>query len=287
MAVDTRADTPATPPAGQGVALRLDHVSVRFGDRFALHDIDCAVAAGAFVGLIGPNGSGKSTLIRALLGILPLATGRIAVDGRSIDAARDTFAYLPQRQQVEIDLPLRASDVVMMGRLRRRGWLRSPDRADREAVVRALTQVGLSDRSRSPIGELSYGQQQRVFFARALAQEGRILLLDEPMNGVDSRTQDLFLDLLGLLHAEGKTILMATHDLNQAACVCDNLCVLNQRLVAYGPVAQALTNDVLQAAYGAHIHFVDSGDAASGHAQVLEDVHHHETDQGSRRAGLA
>jgi ABC-type Mn2+/Zn2+ transport system ATPase subunit len=130
---------------------------------------------------------------------------------------------------------------------------------------------------------MSYGQQQRVLFARALAQEGRILLLDEPMNGVDSKTQDLFLDLLGRLHAEGKSIVMATHDLNQAACICDNLCVLNQRLIAYGPVERTLTNEVLQAAYGAHIHFVEAPDAA-GHAQVLEDVHHHETDEAAHRA---
>jgi manganese/iron transport system ATP-binding protein len=283
MPIETKPQEAASPSL-LAPALRLDKVSVRLGDRLALREIDCEVAAGSFVGLIGPNGSGKSTLIRAVLGVLPLASGSLAVEGQAVEASRDAFAYLPQRQQLEIDLPLRAWDVVMMGRLRHSGWLRPHGRNDREVAGWALEQVGLSDRRHSSIGEMSYGQQQRVLFARALAQEGRILLLDEPMNGVDTKTQDLFVDLLGRLHNEGKTIVMATHDLNQAACICDSLCVLNQRLIAYGPVQSTLTNEVLQAAYGAHIHFVDA--AGAGHAQVLEDVHHHATDEALHRARL-
>ena len=250
---------------------------MRLGDRLALDDVEVEIATGSFVGVIGPNGSGKSTLLRAILGVVPLAAGRISVNGGPIAAARNSFAYLPQRQQLDIDLPLRAQDVVMMGRLRFSGWLRPTSAEDREAVAWALEQVGLADRRGSSIGEMSFGQQQRVFFARTLAQQGDLMLLDEPMNGVDSTTQDLFLELLERFHAEGRTILMATHDLNQAACVCDNLCVLRQRLVAYGPVAQTLTNPVLQAAYGGHIHFMDSP-PGTGHVEVLEDFHHHETD---------
>jgi manganese/iron transport system ATP-binding protein len=256
-------------------ALRLDHVSVRLGDRLALDDIDVEVAPGAFVGLIGPNGSGKSTLLRAVLGVLPLDAGSIEVEGKAPDEARDLFAYLPQRRQQDLDLPIRAWDVVMMGRIRRTGWLRPLRREDRDAVARALELVRLSDRRNSPIGEMSFGQQQRVFFARALAQEGSILLLDEPMNGVDPQTQELFVDLLRGFHAEGKTIVMATHDLTQAAAMCDNLCVLNQRLIAYGSVAEVLTEEVLSDAYGVHLHF-RPGAAAPGH--LLGDVHHHEHD---------
>src|SRR3990172_619124 len=173
MAVETEgAASPATgraPPP----ALRLDGVSVRVGGRLALSDVSFEVAPGTFVGLIGPNGSGKSTLLRAALGILPLAAGSIEVEGRAPDEARDAFAYVPQRRQ---------------------------------AVAWALERVGLAERRNTPIGELSFGQQQRVFFARALAQEGRILLLDEPMNGVDTQTQDVFLDLLDGFRAAGKTI---------------------------------------------------------------------------------
>jgi ABC-type Mn2+/Zn2+ transport system ATPase subunit len=135
--------------------------------------------------------------------------------------------------------------------------------------------VGLSDRRNSPIGQMSFGQQQRVFFARALAQEGDILLLDEPMNGIDPQTQDLFVDLLRRLHGEGKTIVMATHDLTQAAAMCDNLCVLKQTLVAYGPVEDVLNEDVLSEAYGVHLHF-QPGVSAKGH--LIGDVHHHDDD---------
>jgi manganese/iron transport system ATP-binding protein len=254
-------------------ALRLGGVSVRLGQRLALEDVSFEVANGAFVGLIGPNGSGKSTLLRAVLGILPLEAGAIEVEGRPPAEARDSFAYLPQRRQQDLDLPLHVRDVVMMGRIRRTGWFRPARRQDREAVDAALATVGLSQRRDSPIGELSFGQQQRVFFARALAQEGKILLLDEPMNGVDPQTQELFVELLRGFHAAGKTIVMATHDLTQAAAMCDNLCVLNRRLIAYGSVEQVLTEDVLAEAYGVHLHF-RPGEAAAGH--LIGDVHHHE-----------
>lgn len=270
MAAETLRQAPAAVLGAP--ALRLENVSVRLGDRLALEDVSFSVAAGTFVGLIGPNGSGKSTLLRAVLGVLPLAAGRIEVEGRPPEEARDAFAYLPQRREVEYELPLRAADVVLMGRLRHTGWLRPTRRADREAVAQALTEVGLTDRRNTPIGELSFGQQQRVFLARALAQEGRILLLDEPMNGVDSQTQEVFLELLAGLHAAGRTIVMATHDLNQAAAVCDTLCVLNRRLVAYGPVAETLTEEVLREAYGVHVHYRH---AETGLGHVLEDVHHH------------
>jgi len=273
--------TPAAPAAPP--ALRFERVSVRLGERLALREIDFAVQAGAFVGLIGPNGSGKSTLLRAALGVVPLADGRVEVEGLSPDEARDAFAYLPQRRQVEIDLPLRAWDVVLMGRLRRERWLRPASRADKEVASWALERVGLAERRNAPIGELSFGQQQRVFFARALAQEGRIILLDEPMNGVDTQTQDIFVELLAGFHAEGKTIVMATHDLNQAAAICDNLCVLNQRLLAYGPVEETLTEDVLAEAYGVHLHFTHRD---TGLDHMLEDAHHHDGDEGPPGARL-
>ena len=285
MATDTRTSTQTTA-APEPPAIRLDAVSVRLGDRLALHDIDLSIASGSFVGLIGPNGSGKSTLLRSVLGILPLARGSVEVDGRPPGEARDLLAYLPQRQQIEMDLPLRAWDVVMMGRLRHTGWLRPSSRHDKEVVAWALERVGLVDRRYSSIGEMSFGQQQRVFFARSLAQEGRIILLDEPMNGVDSQTEALFTELLTFFHGEGKTLVMATHDLNQAAAICDNVCILNQSLVAYGPVEQTLTEDVLQRAFGLHLHFVHGeGDAPSHVDHVLEDVHHHDTHSEGRRRG--
>ncbi|HEX5370919.1 MAG TPA: metal ABC transporter ATP-binding protein, partial [Dehalococcoidia bacterium] len=246
---------------------------VRLGERLALSEIGVDIATGAFVGLIGPNGSGKSTLLRSMLGILPLESGGVLVNGRVPAQARDSFAYLPQRQHVDFDLPLRAQDVVMMGRIRHTGWLKPIRHEDREVVEWALRRVGLWDRRNSAIGAMSFGQQQRVFFARALAQEGGILLLDEPMNGVDPQTQELFVELLRSYHSEGKTIVMATHDLTQAAAMCDNLLVLKQRLVAYGRVEDVLNEDVLSDAYGVHLHF-QTGAPGPGH--LLGDVHHHD-----------
>jgi ABC-type Mn2+/Zn2+ transport system ATPase subunit len=275
VATETRPAATGAFPAVAAPALRLQHVSVRLGDRLALDDASFDVATGAFVGLIGPNGSGKSTLLRAVLGVLPLESGSIEVNGRPPDESRDLFAYLPQRRQQNLELPLRVRDVVMMGRIRRTGLFRPQRRDDREAVDNSLELVGLTSRRNSAVGELSFGQQQRVFFARALAQEGSILLLDEPMNGVDPQTQELFVELLRGFHAQGRTIVMATHDLTQAAAMCDNLCVLNQRLVAYGSVEQVLTEDVLREAYGVHLHF-RPGEAAPGH--LLGDVHHHDAD---------
>jgi manganese/iron transport system ATP-binding protein len=253
----------------------VDDVSVRLGDRLALDGISLRIDAGAFVGLIGPNGSGKSTLLRTILGILPSEAGAVRIGDAERSEARDRFSYLPQRQHIDLDLPVRASDVVMMGRIRHTGWLRPLRRQDKDVVAWALERVGLSNRGNSPIGEMSFGQQQRVFFARALAQEGDILLLDEPMNGVDPQTQELFVDLLRDFHREGKTIVMATHDLTQAAAMCDNLCVLNQHLVAYGPVSEVLNEDVLRDAYGIHLHFAP-GEHAQAH--LLGDVHHHDED---------
>jgi ABC-type Mn2+/Zn2+ transport system ATPase subunit len=251
-------------------------VSVRLGDRLALEDVSFEVPPGAFVGLLGPNGSGKSTMLRATLGILPLASGEVRIEGHDLREARDLVSYLPQRQKVDLETPLRVWDVVMMGRIRHTGWLARPKPRDREVVGWALEQVRMLDRRDSPIGQLSFGQQQRAFLARALAQEGDLLLLDEPMNGVDQATQDLFVELLESFHAQGKTIVMATHDLNMAACICDTLCILNRRLVAYGAVADTFKPEVLREAYGTHLHFVEV--PSDGHAEVLEDVHHHHDD---------
>ncbi len=252
MATETTPQLDATQTA---TAVRLQGVSVRLGDRLALDNVSVGIEAGTFVGLIGPNGSGKSTMLRAILGVVPLASGEVTIGGLDPNRARDRFAYLPQRRQIDLDVPVRAWDVVMMGRIRHTGWLRPVRREDRETAEWALNLVGLLHRRNSNIGEMSFGQQQRVFFARALAQRGDILLLDEPMNGVDPQTQELFIELLRGFHREGKTIVMATHDLTQAAAMCDNLCVLNQHLVGYGTVEDVLTEDVLREAYGIHLHF--------------------------------
>ena len=269
---------PAAPATTSAPPLHVAGLTVRLGDHLALDDVSFEVASGSFLGLIGPNGSGKSTLLRSILGILPWTSGRIEVGGLPPEQARDMFAYLPQRSALELDLPLRARDVVLMGRLRHSGWLRSPSKIDREVAAWALERVGLADRRNSSISEMSFGQQQRVLFARALAQEGRIILLDEPMNGVDVNTQALFLEVLASFKAAGRTVIMATHDLNQAAEHCDTLCVLNQHLVAYGPAKETLTEEVLLRAYGLHLHLIHGGEHVD---HLFEESHHHDHDHGA------
>jgi ABC-type Mn2+/Zn2+ transport system ATPase subunit len=271
---------PAQTAVGAKTAIRLDGVSVSLSGHLALRDISVSIASGAFVGLLGPNGSGKSTLLRTVLGVLPVTAGTVQVEGTAPDQARDLFSYLPQRRNVDLDAPLRVWDVVMMGRIRKTGWLRPAAKDDREVVAWALGQVGMIDRRNTAIGELSFGQQQRVFLARALAQEGRIVLLDEPMNGVDTGTQELFVGLLSAFHRQGKTIVMATHDLNMAADVCDNLLLINQRLIAYGPVEVTFQPERLRETFGAHLHFLEMpAPAGRDHPEVIGDHAHHDMDE--------
>ncbi len=261
-------------PIGAAPVIKIERAAVLLGEHPALIDISCLIDSGSFVGLIGPNGSGKTTLLRAILGVLDLESGQIEIGGRSPAEARKQFAYLPQRKDLELDLPLRALDVVLMGRLRHAGWLRAPSTEDKETAESALERVGLAELRRSPLGELSFGQQQRVLFARTLAQGGSVVLVDEPMTGVDPQTQDVFLEILGTMRDEGRTVIMATHDLNQAAANCDTVCVLNQRLVAFGPMRETLTESVLSDAYGTHLHLMH-GEEHFDH--ILEDAHHHES----------
>jgi manganese/iron transport system ATP-binding protein len=236
--------------SGAGPALLLDEVTVDYGRVNALTDITGSVGGGRSVALIGPNGSGKSTLLKAILGLVPLRRGRIEVLGRDPEAARAEVAYVPQQDALDPEFPVSALDVVVMGRYRRIGWVRRPSRADRAAAHAALQRVGLDDRSAELFGTLSGGQRQRVLIARAIAQEARLLLLDEPFNGVDGPTQDLLLGVLAELRRDGVAVVMSTHDLAVAHVACDEACVLNRHQVAFGPVGPTLTPDHLRQAYG-------------------------------------
>ena len=253
--------------------IELSHVSVRYGERAVLEDVTLTVEPGRYVGVIGPNGSGKSTLLRALLGTTALAAGAVRIGGGTPEQGRGAFAYVPQHRTEVRDFPLTVGDVVMMARLRGMAPWRRIGRRDREIVAWALERVGMADRRESLIGELSGGQQQRVFIARALAQEGRVLLLDEPLTGVDAGTMDLVLTLLEELHREGRTILITTHDLNTTADTCDTLLLLNTRVIAYGPMADTFTPALLEATFGRHVH-IGAGEGGP-HAEVTENVIHH------------
>ncbi|TCC16743.1 anchored repeat-type ABC transporter ATP-binding subunit [Kribbella sindirgiensis] len=214
--------------------LHVSDLGVNLAGRQVLDHVDLTVAAKEHVGLIGPNGAGKTTLLRALLGLLPVRTGRIEIDGRTPAEARGTIGYVPQRHEFVWDYPVQVRTAVMTGRTHRIGWLRRPRSEDRNAVQEALERVDLTRLSRRPIGELSGGQRQRVLVARALALRPKLLLLDEPFTGLDVPTQEILTRLFRELTAEGTAILMTTHDLPAAAETCHRLCLLNGTVVADG-----------------------------------------------------
>jgi manganese/iron transport system ATP-binding protein/manganese/zinc/iron transport system ATP- binding protein len=236
--------------------LALESVSAGYNNQRVLQDLTFQVTHGGQVAVVGPNGAGKSTLFKVLVGLLPLRSGQILIHGQPLGAHTDCVAYVPQRSEVDWRFPVTVSDVVMMGRYNRQGWLRQPDRNDRVAVQRALEQMNIADLARRPIGDLSGGQQQRVFLARALAQEPHILLMDEPFTGVDTTTQETTLALLAQLREQQVTVLVTTHDLSMAAERFENVLLLNRQLIAYGPAKEVLSPDVIQQAFGGRVLFV-------------------------------
>jgi manganese/iron transport system ATP-binding protein len=232
--------------------LDLDGVTVAYGPALALENINGAVAPGEAVALIGPNGAGKSTLIMAILGLVRLTGGRVTVLGEAPARARRDVAYVPQADTLDPDFPVSVGQVVLMGRYRRIGWLRRPSKADREAARQALERVGLADRARHRFGTLSGGQRQRVLLARAIAAEPRMLLLDEPFNGVDAVSEQALLDAIAALKDGGAAVVVATHDLALAHLACEEVCLLNQRQYGFGPTQATLTPERLRATYGGH-----------------------------------
>ena len=232
-------------------ALVLSGVTAAYGREPVIEGVTGRVEAGGALALIGPNGAGKSTLIKAVLGLVPLVEGTVEVLGQPPARARSRVAYVPQAEALDRNFPVSALQVVMMGRYRRIGWLRRPGAVDRAAAAAALARVGLADRADARFGTLSGGQRQRALLARAVAQEARLLLLDEPFNGVDTASTDLLLDALDDLRADGVAVVMATHDLSVAHLACGDACLLNRRQVAFGPIEEALTPERLRETYGA------------------------------------
>jgi manganese/iron transport system ATP-binding protein len=223
-----------------------------------LTHVDLQLRAGQRLALIGPNGAGKSTLIKTMLALVPILDGSAEILGRPPAQARAETGYVPQTDTIDPDFPVTAAQVVMMGRYRRIGWWRPAGSADRTAVRQALDQVGLADRAKYQFGRLSGGQRQRVLLARAIAAQPRLLLLDEPFNGVDAVSQEAILGVLRDLSAAGTAIVVSTHDLGVARDLADLVCLLNGRQWAVGPPAGTLTADTLRRAYGGHA--VEVGD---------------------------
>jgi manganese/iron transport system ATP-binding protein len=223
-----------------------------YGRAPVLEGVDGVVDPGESVALIGPNGAGKSTLLKAILGLVPVVQGSITVLGGPPAAVRRQVAYVPQADTLDAEFPVTAAQVVLMGRYPRVGWVRWPGRADRRAAAAALEEVGLAEQARERFGVLSGGQRQRVLLARAIAQQARLLLLDEPFNGIDAASEEQLLEALRRLRADGAAVVVSTHDLALAHLFCDEVCLLNRHQFAFGPTATTLTPELLRATYGGH-----------------------------------
>jgi ABC-type Mn2+/Zn2+ transport system ATPase subunit len=235
----------------------VDGLSVDYGRRHALEDVTFSLPRGSMLGVVGPNGGGKSTLVKALLGLVP-GGGRVKLLGRGVNrASRRLVGYVPQREEVNWNFPLSALDVVLMGRVPALKLLRRHGERDLRLAREALETVGMERHAGTRIRELSGGQQQRVFLARALAQEAEILLLDEPVSGVDAPTQHEIFDLLRRLQATGKTIVVTTHDLSCVAERFDLALLLNGRVVALGKPSEVFTKPLLDEAYQSHLMMLD------------------------------
>ncbi|NTU82192.1 MAG: metal ABC transporter ATP-binding protein [Chloroflexales bacterium] len=244
------------PPAlstAPTVALELERLTVRYESSVALDGVTCAIYQGEQVAVVGPNGAGKSTLFKAIVGLLKLSAGAVRCFGAP-EAVPGLIAYLPQRSMVDWRFPVSVADVVMMGRVGRVGLFRRPGARDRALVAEALDLVKMRHLARRQISELSGGQQQRVFLARALAQEARILLMDEPLTGLDVGSQDMLFQVMEDLRGRDVTILTALHDLQLAARHFDRVMLLNRRLVGIGPAAEVFAPNRLVEAYGSHLH---------------------------------
>lgn len=240
-----------TETATTGIRARNVTVTYRNGHT-ALWDVSFEVPRGTVTALVGVNGAGKSTLFKAIMGFVPAAAGEIEILGMPVRAAlrRNLVAYVPQSEDVDWSFPVLVEDVVMMGRYGHMGFLRRPSRRDHKAVEEALRRVGMQDYRRRQIGELSGGQRKRVFLARSLAQDGQVILLDEPFTGVDVKTEEQIVALLRELREEGRVMLVSTHNLGSVPEFCDRTILVRGTIVGSGPTETTFTRENLEAAFG-------------------------------------
>ena len=237
-------------------AIEVNDLTVAYHEHPVLWDVDLTVPAGVLMAIIGPNGAGKTTLIKAILGMVRTAAGQLLVHGKPYREQLRLVAYVPQRGTVDWDFPTSVLDVVMMGRYGALGWIRRPGRREREQAMAALEKVGMDSLAARQISQLSGGQQQRVFLARALVQDARVYLMDEPFQGVDAKTERAIVGVLQDLRAAGNTVVTVHHALQTVSEYFDWVALLNVRLIASGPVLQVFTEENLRLAYGGRVPFV-------------------------------
>lgn len=229
-----------------------DGLCVDYNGTVALYDASLQLCSGCICGLVGMNGAGKSTLFKALTGFVRPSRGSIRINGLPVaQAQRDqSVAYVPQNEGIDCSFPVSVWDVVMMGRYGSMNLLRIPRESDRAAVRHALERVELLELRERPIGSLSGGQRKRAFLARAIAQRASVLLLDEPFNGVDVRTEKLMADLFLQFRDDGRTILISTHDLSHVRDFCDLVVLINKTVLAYGETSEVFTPENIALTFG-------------------------------------
>jgi len=263
--------------------IRAEGVTVTYRNGLtALRDASFEIPTGSICALVGVNGSGKSTLFKAIMGFAPLARGRVELLGQPAAAAlkRNLVAYVPQNEDIDWNFPVLVEDVVMMGRYGHMNFLRIPRRADRQAVTEALARVDMSEYRHRQIGELSGGQKKRVFLARALAQNAQVILLDEPFTGVDIKTEEKIIDLLRDLRAEGRVMLVSTHNLGSVPRFCDRVVLIKGTVLAHGPTEEVFTPANIERTFGGALRQFTLGgadlhaDDDDRHVTVITDDEH-------------
>ncbi|MDF1512264.1 MAG: metal ABC transporter ATP-binding protein [Anaerolineae bacterium] len=259
--------------------LSAEDITVKYNGHLALDSITFELRAGEQVAVVGPNGAGKSTLIKTIAGIQPPNGGKISVYGHGPEG-HICIAYVPQRSAVDWNFPVTVSDVVLMGRIGMLGLFRHPGKRDYAYVRECLDRVGITDLAKRQIDQLSGGQQQRMFIARALAQQAELMLMDEPLTGLDLPAQEGIFEVLNKLREHNVTVVLTTHDLNQAAEFFDRAMLLNQKLLGFGPPNEVFTPLLLKAAYGGQMRLLAADEGVFAFSDTccdgdLHGGHHH------------
>ncbi len=229
--------------------IQVEDMTVAYHTKPVLWDVDLNIPKGILMAIVGPNGAGKSTLIKAMLDLIEPISGNVLFNGGSYKSQRKHIGYVPQSESVDWDFPANALDVVMMGRYGKLGWLKRPKAKDREMAMEALEKLGMKEFADRQISQLSGGQQQRVFLARALVQEADIYFMDEPLKGVDAKTEGAIIELLKELRDKGKTLIVVHHDLQTVEEYFDWVVLLNTQIVASGPVEEVFTDENIRKTY--------------------------------------
>ncbi len=250
--------------------LRVDNITVTYNNgHTAISDASFSLRGGTICALVGINGSGKSTLFKSIMGMVKPSRGSVTLDGLPVARAlrKNLIAYVPQSEEVDWNFPVLVEDVVMMGRYGKMSFMRIPSAEDRRQVDTALARVGMTELRARQIGELSGGQRKRVFLARALAQQGRVLLLDEPFTGVDVQTENAIIGLLRALRDEGHLVLVSTHNLGSVPEFCDRVVMINRTVLAAGLTGDTFTRDNLEQVFGGVLRHLNLSELPAGNSR--------------------